>query len=188
VDSLTRRFLLPIVASAATAALIAVGYFAWPADDPYANWPTQGGTVAEGMQAELFDGKIPHPNMMITFTCTPDGMRVDQRALVDTDQKPSWWADIFRDAAYPGEGLCSAIWRWRIPEHVVYSGLFASELKPDAPWTELGRGWSALPGDGDAFVEPGKVQVLLVEVHQKGLPLGEPIHIGTDGSVIPPHP
>jgi hypothetical protein len=191
VHKFIRHFGLPIVAVAVAAGLITAANVTWPhsSDNPYANWPTQAGTPAAGMQAELFpSGNIPHPNMMVIFTCTPQGMKVDQRSLVGTDQKPSWYASIFRDAAYSGKGLCSAIWRWQIPEKVAYTGNFTSELKPEASWSETVRGWSALPGDGDAFVEPGKVQVMLVEVHDKDLPLGEPIHTSADGAPVPPMP
>lgn len=192
INKFIRRFWLPIAVFLAAAGIIVAANVSSPtsANDPYANWPTQASKPAAGMVAgEMFpDGKIPHPNMMVIFTCTPDGMKVDQRALVDTEQRASWYADIFRDAAYSGRGLCSAIWRWRDPKQVIYTGDFSAELKPGAAWSEEVRIWSALPGDGDAIVEPGNVQVLLAEVHEKDLPLGEPIHIGTDGGVIPPHP
>lgn len=182
-----RKYWQIILGTIAGTALVVGANIAWPhsSDDPYVNWPTQAAT--SGMHPELFpNGQVPHPNLMVIFTCTPEGMRVDRRFLVDTDRKPYNYVDV-REASYTGKGLCLATTRWQ-KQAPAYVGNFSSELKPEASWSELGAGWSSLPGDDHAFVGQGQVQVTLLEVHDTGLALGEPLKVSENGIPVPPHP
>jgi hypothetical protein len=177
-----RHIALLVGALAAVAAGIAI---ASAPSDPYPDWPTEDGSPSAGLIVRA--GQVPHPNMMVILTCTPQGMKVDRRFLVGTKLHPYNYVDL-TEASYAGGGLCIATWKWRNRDQMSYFGDFSSELKPEAIWSELGPSEPTPSGDNHAFVEQGNVRVLLVEVHVSGLPLGDELRIASNGSPVPPHP
>jgi hypothetical protein len=188
-----RKAWLPVTSAFVGAAIVVGANMAWPhsSDNPYANWPTQAGSVmvTPSQQSMFFkDGQLPHPNLMVIFTCTPTGMRVDQRFLVTTDHATTDYLTVFEEVNYTGRGACGAIWQWRDKTQVTYTEVFASALERSAVWSVLAKGISTLPGDGDAFINQGEVQVVVAEVHDKGLPLGGPILLTEGGMPMPDRP
>jgi hypothetical protein len=170
---------------AALAAVVAGIAIASAPSDPYPDWPAEEGSPANGLIVRA--GQVPHPNLMVVFTCTPDGMKVDRRFLVDTKLHPYSYFDL-TEASYAGNGLCIATWKWRSRGHAAYSGVFSSGLKPEATWTEVGPSESTESGDEHTLVRQGNVRVLLVEMHDDDLPLGDELRIAPNGVPIPPHP